>query len=78
MTAVNRFLYRALRRLSAWAFSLAHGLQWLSLKAYDHSNYGSHRASKQGKKNYLKNWIGYSYDYLIVQLRKLKEIVEGK
>jgi hypothetical protein len=72
MTVVNRFLYRVLRRLSASAFNLAHGLQWLSLKAYDKSNYGSHRASKQGRKNYLKNWVGYAYDFLVAKFQELK------
>jgi hypothetical protein len=72
MTVINRFLYTLLRRMSAWAFNLAHGLQWLSLKAYDKSNYGSHRASKQGRKNYLKNWAGYSYDYLRTKFQELK------
>ena len=72
MTAVNRFLYRVLRRLSAWAFNCAHGLQWLSLKAYDKSNYASHRASRPRRKNYLKNWIGYSYDFLVAKFQELK------
>jgi hypothetical protein len=72
MTAVNRFLYKVLRRMSAGAFNLAHGLQWLSLKAYDNSNYASHRASKPRRKNYLKNGIGYSYDYLQAKFQELK------
>jgi hypothetical protein len=72
MTAVNRFLYRALRRLSAWAFSLAHGLQWLSLKAYDKSNYGAHRANKTRQKKYLTNGIGYVYDYLVGKIQQIK------
>ena len=72
MTAVNRFLYRVLRRLSAGAFNIAHGLQWLSLKAYDKSNYASHRASRPKRKNYLKNWVGYSYDFLVAKFQELK------
>jgi hypothetical protein len=58
--------------LSSWAFSLAHGLQWLSLKAYDHSNFGGHRASKTRRKNYLTNGVGYAYDYLVGKIQQLK------
>ena len=72
MTAVYRFLYRQLRRLSGAMFSTAHAIQWVSLKMYDKSNYPSHRASKQGRKNYLKNGIGYAYDFLVAKYQELK------
>jgi hypothetical protein len=72
MTAVYRFLYRQLRRLSGLLFSTGHAIQWVSLKMYDKSNYPSHRANKRYRKNYLKNGIGYAYDYLVVKYQELK------
>lgn len=72
MTAVYRFLYRQLRRLSGAMFNTAHAIQWVSLKMYDKSNYPSHRANKRYSKNYLKNWAGYVYDYLVTKYRELK------
>jgi len=53
-------------------FSTAHAIQWVSLKMYDKSNYPSHRASRQGRKNYLKNWAGYTYDFLVAKYQELK------
>lgn len=76
MTLINRLLYRLLRRLSAGAFNFAHGLQWLSLKAYDKSNFGAHRAKRANSKRYFSNWAGYLYDYLSLKLRTLIQKVK--
>ncbi len=76
MTVVNRLAYRLLRRLSAWAFNLAHGLQWLSLKAYDKSDFSKHRAMYRERKHYIKNGLGYAYDYIVAKVKAMKTKAE--
>jgi hypothetical protein len=58
--------------MSSGAFTIAHGLQWLSLKAYDHSNFRAHRANKTRRKKYLTNGVGYVYDYLVGKIQQIK------
>jgi hypothetical protein len=72
MTVIYRILYRSLRALGGTLFNIAHSLQWMSLKMHDKSNYGAHRSYKSGRKNYLKNWAGYAYDFLTAKYRELK------
>jgi len=45
---------------------------------HDKSNYGAHRAYKSGRKNYLKNGIGYAYDFLYRKFQELKAKVVSK